>query len=144
MAASYREIDYRIRPAKQAERIMMAESFKRLRFANTESYQYVGLGSVYFSDFMLMHRALGTTKMVSIEKAVHDKARFEANLPFGCIEMLWGDTASELPKVDFSLRSIVWLDYDGRPFKISPRRYPGGRSSRGFRDSCRNHGSVEI
>lgn len=114
MAASYREIDYRVRPGKQAERLMMAEAFKRLRFANTESYQYVGLGSVYFTDFTLMHRALGMTKMVSIERAAHDKARFEANLPFGCIEMLWGDTASELPKVDFSLRSIVWLDYDGR------------------------------
>jgi hypothetical protein len=61
-----------------------------------------------------MHRTLNLTKMVSIEKATHDKLRFEANLPFSCIEMLWGDTASELPKVDFSQRSIVWLDYDGR------------------------------
>ncbi|RWE07702.1 MAG: hypothetical protein EOS23_26680 [Mesorhizobium sp.] len=114
MAASYREIDYRIRPGKHAERLMMAEAFRRLRFANIESYQYVGLGSVYFSDFKLMHRALGTTKMISIEKAAQDKARFEANVPFGCIEILWGETASELPKVDLTLRSIIWLDYDGR------------------------------
>jgi len=114
MPASYREIDYRIRPGKHAERLMMAEAFRRLKFASVESYQYVGLGSVYFSDFKLMHRALGITKMVSIERAEHDKRRFEDNIPFGCIEMKWGDTASELPKIDLSLRSIIWLDYDGR------------------------------
>ena len=55
---SYRKIDYRVRPGKYAERLMMIESFRRLRFATIESYQYVGLGSVYFSDFYLIHRAL--------------------------------------------------------------------------------------
>ncbi|GGF33394.1 hypothetical protein GCM10011321_25710 [Youhaiella tibetensis] len=114
MPASYREIDYRIRPGKYVERMMMIEAFRRLRFASVESYQYVGLGSVYFSDFMLVHRALGIHKLVSIERAVHDKNRFLGNIPFSSVEMLWGDTATELAKVDLSLRSIVWLDYDGR------------------------------
>ena len=114
MPASYREIDYRIRPGKYVERMMMVEAFRRLRFASVESYQYVGLGSVYFSDFMLIHRALGIQKMVSIERAVQDRDRFVGNIPFSTVEMLWGDTATELAKVDLSLRSIVWLDYDGR------------------------------
>lgn len=114
MPGSYREIDYRIRPGKYAERLMMVEAFRRLRFGTVESYQYVGLGSVYFSDFILVHKALGISKLVSIERAEHDKERFEANIPFGCIEMLWGDTSSELSKVDFNLRTISWLDYDGR------------------------------
>ncbi|ASQ02358.1 hypothetical protein CN065_00005 [Sinorhizobium meliloti] len=52
--------------------------------------------------------------MVSIERAAHDRPRFEANIPYDCIEMRWGETASELPKIDLSLRSIIWLDYDGR------------------------------
>lgn len=111
---SYRKIDYRIRPGKYAERLMMVEAFRRLRFASIESYQYVGLGSVYFSDFSLVHRTLGITKLVSIERAEHDKKRFEANVPFRCVELRWGDTATEIPKIDWSLRSIVWLDYDGR------------------------------
>lgn len=111
---SYRKIDYRIRPGKYAERLMMVEAFRRLRFASIESYQYVGLGSVYFSDFSLIHRSLGITKLVSIERAEHDKKRFEANIPFRCVELRWGDTATEIPKIDWSLRSIVWLDYDGR------------------------------
>lgn len=114
MPASYREIDYRVRPGKYAERLMMVEAFRRLRFGTLETYQYVGLGSVYFSDFSLIHKALGITKLVSIERNEHDKARFEANIPFGCVEMMWGDTGSELPKVDLDLRSIIWLDYDGR------------------------------
>lgn len=114
MPASYREIDYRIRPGKYAERLMMVETFRRLRFGAVESYQYVGLGSVYFSDFSLVHKALGITKLISIERAEHDKRRFEANIPFRCIEMRWGETGAELPKVDLDLRSIVWLDYDGR------------------------------
>lgn len=114
MSASYREIDYRVRPGKFAERLMMVEAFRRLRFAAVESYQYVGLGSVYFTDFSLVHRALGISKLVSIERAEHDKKRFEANIPFGCIEMMWGETAAVLPTVDLSLRTIAWLDYDGR------------------------------
>lgn len=114
MGGSYRTIDYRIRPAKHAERLMMVEAFRRLRFGSVESYQYIGLGSVYFSDFNLIHRALGISKMVSIEREEEDRQRFEDNIPFGCVEMLWGDTAAQLPNVNLSQRSIVWLDYDGR------------------------------
>ena len=114
MPSSYREIDYRVRPGKHAERMMMVDAFRRLRFASPESYQYVGLGSVYFSDFSLLHKSIGVTKMVSIERNEHDRDRFTDNIPFSCVEMLWGDTATELNKIDLGLRSIVWLDYDGR------------------------------
>ncbi|WP_156369013.1 O-methyltransferase [Methylobacterium sp. Leaf100] len=133
MAASYREIDYRIRPGKHAERLMMVEAFRRLQFGSLESYQYIGLGSVYFSDFRLFHRALGMTKMVSVEKAAHDRKRFEANIPYGCIEMSWGDTASELPKIDLGVRSIIWLDYDGRLSKsiLGDIREVAGRAAGG-------------
>ena len=71
------------------------------------------LGLCYLSDFALVHRTLGIQSMVSIERAEHDKARFEANFPYSCVKMLWGDTSTELPKVDLSHRSIIWLDYDG-------------------------------
>lgn len=114
MSASYRTIDYRIRPAKHAERLMMVEAFRRLRFGSVENYQYVGLGSVYFSDFALIHRMLGVSKMVSIEREERDRKRFEENIPFGCIEILWGDTSAQLPNVNLEHRSIIWLDFDGR------------------------------
>jgi hypothetical protein len=114
MAGTYREIDYRIRPAKYTERLMLADALRRLKFGTVESYQYVGLGSVYFTDFVLFHRALGINKMVSIEKEEHDKPRFLDNLPFSNIEMQWGLTTKTLPFIDLSLRTIAWFDYDGR------------------------------
>jgi hypothetical protein len=114
VAGSYTKIDYRVRPAKYAERMMMIDAFRKLRFSNIESYQYIGLGSVYFSDFSLVHRALGIGKLISIEKNEEDRARFEENIPYSAIEMLWGKTSSQLPKVRLDLRSIVWMHYDGR------------------------------
>lgn len=92
---------------------MMCDAFRRIRFAAVESYQYVGLGSVYFSDFALFHRALGIQKMVSIEKQLTHEQRFRDNLPYANVELLMGPTSTELPKVKLEdMRSIVWLDYD--------------------------------
>lgn len=113
MTASYRKIDYRIRPAKHVERLMMCEAFRRLRFGRLEDYHYIGLGSVYFSDFALFHRSLGIRRMTSIESQENDKERFNYNLPFANIDMKWGRTSKVLPGIDLSSRSIIWLDYDG-------------------------------
>lgn len=112
MAGSYRTIDYRVRPAKHAERLMISDTLARLKFGTVESYQYVGLGSVYFSDFVLFHRRLGIRKMVSIEREVQDTQRFLDNRPFSNIEILWGSTTTQLQHVDLTLRSIVWLDFE--------------------------------
>ncbi len=92
---------------------MIADLLRRLRFAAIESYQYVGLGSVYFTDFIQFHKTLGIKKMISIEAEKEDASRFEANKPYSTIEILFGKTGTELHKVDLSLRSVVWLDYDG-------------------------------
>jgi hypothetical protein len=112
MTASYKKIDYRLRPAKHAERLMVAEVASRLRFHDVRSYRYVGLGSIYFTDFKLMHRALGISAMVSIEAEEDDRERFDWNRPYGTIEMQYGTTDAVLPGLDWSAPSIVWLDYD--------------------------------
>ena len=68
MAKSFTKIDYRLRPAKAVERRMMAEAFLRLRpFGSVESYRYIGMGSVYFSDFLLFHGLCGFDPMSSLE-----------------------------------------------------------------------------
>lgn len=111
--SSFRKINYSLRPAKHAERKMMGELFRRLAaFAPLEDYRYVGLGSVWFADFSLYHKALGIADMVSIERATGSKARFEANRPFN-IQMKFMPTTNALPELDWTKRSIVWLDYDG-------------------------------
>lgn len=109
---SFRRIDYSIRPAKHAERKMLCEVFRKLRpFQPVEDYTYVGMGSVWFSDFVLFHRILGVRNMISIERYGPEE-RFNLNKPFAAIQMRFGTTGAELPKLDWSERHFLWLDYD--------------------------------
>ena len=65
MTASYRLIDYSLRPAKFAERRMLSEMFSRLKvFGSLESYRYIGFGSIWFTDCVLFHRALGPVPLL--------------------------------------------------------------------------------
>ena len=92
---------------------MFSEAFRRLsKFSAVESYQYVGMGSLWFSDFIHFHRSLGISHMISIEHGIAHKTRFEFNKPFAGIDLRFGSTGTELPKIDWSLRTIAWLDYD--------------------------------
>ena len=81
--------------------------------------RYIGLGSVYFTDFILMHKQMGLTDLVSIE-IVSDKEvkkRFEANKPFDCVDLRFGHTNQEfrgLTRRQADRHNLIWLDYDGR------------------------------
>lgn len=112
MVDSFRRIDYSLRPAKHAERRMLCDVFRRLsHFQPVETYRYVGFGSVWFSDFVLFHRALGVRDMLSIEQAVQSRLRFEANKPFA-INIDFRPSRLALPDLDYDLRQFIWLDYD--------------------------------
>lgn len=112
MTDSFRRIDYSLRPAKHAERRMLCDIFRRLtHFQPVESYRYVGFGSVWFSDFILFHRALGIRDMLSIEQAVRSRARFEANKPFA-IEIDFRSSSLVLPELNYERPQFFWLDYD--------------------------------
>lgn len=114
MTGTFAKIDYRLRPAKHAERSMLIDLFKRLRFGPIERYQYVGFGSVAFVDFRMVHRSLGIRKLISIEAAedASDQERFKRNKPFANIDLHFGHSKAVLPTLDFKCRSLVWLDYD--------------------------------
>ena len=112
-SASYQKINYRLRPAKHVERKMIAECLRRLdRVSSLSHYRYLGFGSPFFTDFSLFHRTLGIADMVSIERMVEDQPRFEFNRPFECVGLEFGESSDILPELDWSARSIVWLDYD--------------------------------
>lgn len=117
MSGSFTRVNYRLRPAKGVERRMMADAFLRLRpFGSIESYRYVGMGSVYFADFTLFHTVCGFTNLVSIEDAQDEQTqnRFKLNVPLGSIELRFGHSNVELPKLHWNnIRTICWLDYDG-------------------------------
>jgi hypothetical protein len=115
MPGSYRIINYALRPAKAIERRMLCAAFERLHpFQRVQAYRYLGFGSIYFSDFQLIHRNLGITDMLSIEKDVSAKACFRFNRPYRCIRLKFATSAEALPSIHWRRRSIIWLDYDDR------------------------------
>lgn len=112
--SSYENINYSLRPAKQIERKMLVETFRNLmEFGDLSSYRYIGFGSIYFSDFHMVHRHLGITDLISIEKDEEKKGRFHFNCPFNCIEIQFGHSSIVLPTLSWDQRTILWLDYDG-------------------------------
>lgn len=113
MSATFERFDYRVRPAKSVERRMMCDTFRNLSpFAAVNSYRYIGFGANSFVDFILFHRRLGIDSMVSIEAREDLRERIEFNCPYKCITTMFGPSSKHLPRLDWSLRSIVWLDYD--------------------------------
>jgi len=115
MPGSYRVINYALRPAKAIERRMLCAAFERLHpFQRVQEYRYIGFGSIYFSDFQLVHRSLGISDMLSIEKDVSAKECFRFNRPYRCIRLQFANSAETLPAINWRRRSIVWLDNDDR------------------------------
>lgn len=113
MAGSGDKIDYNLRPAKQIERKMMCEAFRRLSFfQSVESYRYIGFGSFYFADFKLIHKSLGITDMLSFELESWKRKRFEFNNPYRCVKLKFGHSNYLLRDHWRKRRTILWLDYD--------------------------------
>lgn len=113
--ASFRQINYALRPAKSVERKMMVEAFRRLELGwPLATYRYIGMGSVYFADFQLVHQALGIDDMISMEREIGDKPRFEFNRPYRCVDIRYGECSELLETLPWEKPSIVWLDYDGK------------------------------
>lgn len=115
MPSSFENINYGLRPAKNIERKMLCEAFRRLHvFGNVNSYRYIGFGSTYFTDFILLHKALDITNMISVEREVEKKERFEFNRPYSSIRMEFAESSLVLPSLPWEVRTIGWLDYDGK------------------------------
>lgn len=111
---SFRTVNYALRPHKNIERKLIAELLLGLsRRFDIADYRYIGLGSMWFSDFIILHRLTGIKDMISIEGAAGygDRARF--NAPFR-VKVIDGDSTYVLEKVLRlpERRSIIWLDYD--------------------------------
>ena len=134
MTASYRLINYSLRPAKFAERKMLAEALARLRvFGSLRTYRYVGFGSIWYADCVLFHRTLGIEQLISIEREQDHEDRFLFNKPYHGIELRMDDSAAVLPNLDWGHRTIVWLDYDDplSPAVLDDVRTVAGRACPG-------------
>lgn len=111
---SFTRINYYLRPNKQVERKILIDILLHFRkLFDMKHYGYVGMGSVYYYDFILIHRILGLKKLISFDSADTVK-RFEFNKPYDFIKFLPGLSTEYLSKHDWkSGNHVFWLDYDG-------------------------------
>lgn len=108
-------LDYEDRPSKTVARRIFVDVLKRLQVIDTlAKYSYVGFGAYQFLDFDLVHRQLGLSDMVSIESNEKLIARCHFNAPYKNIKILQGTAGNLIPTLEWSKRTIVWLDYTQR------------------------------
>ena len=110
---SFDDINYSLRVNKNVERKLLVEILSALRPEfPIEDYQYVGFGSVWYVDFLLMHKRLGINDLVSVEKETSRLDRAEFNRPFSCVKVLGGLLSQHLATMEFKKPLVAWLDYD--------------------------------
>lgn len=118
MAGSSNKINYALRTSKSIERKMMCEMIACLEnFSKVSAYRYIGMGSKFFADFILMHKMFAITDMISLEISdeKNDIDRFEFNKPFNCINVIHKSSKDWLNSSEVSWeekRGIIWFDYD--------------------------------
>jgi len=112
--ASFERINYLTRPNKSIERKIIFESLIKLEpLMSFAGYRYIGLGSMWFGDFLFAHRLLGIEKMWSIEYEENSE-RAEFNRPYRSIEIKAGKSGDILQTVtpeQWNIPSVVWLDF---------------------------------
>lgn len=113
--ASFESVNYVLRPNKSVERKLIFETFSQLgKDFDIANYRYVGMGSMWFADFVIAHKFLGIDKLISFEHADYaDRAKF--NRPYKAIEVFGGSASVGIEELDWDCDSIVWLDYDTGP-----------------------------
>src|SRR5437867_59290 len=115
-SASALKVIYNLRPAKQIERRMLIDALQILAEGGFKlrEYQYTGMGSLYFVDFILFHKLLGIRDLVSVEmdKSLQKRVRF--NCPFDLIDLKSAAIGDIIPSLDKNKKHLLWLDYDFR------------------------------
>lgn len=112
---SYLTVHYELRPAKQVERRMFVDALLSLSAAGfpIKHYQYTGMGSIYFIDFMLLHRLIGIKSMLSVEHDTKIARRVAFNRPFECVATEISAIGDVIPRLSLDRQHLLWLDYDG-------------------------------
>jgi hypothetical protein len=110
-----RFISYDLRPAKQSERRILLDLLKIAGDCGLPiaEYRYIGMGANRFYDFLLIHKYLGLSRMISLE---HDPVMYKRavfNCPYSFIDVQKKTAADFIATDTFSISSIIWLDYDG-------------------------------
>jgi hypothetical protein len=111
---SFDVVNYSLRPNKSVERKIVFSGLQAVsKVIELSPYKYLGLGSLWFVDYVMAHRLLGISSMISIEQDSIGVRRAEFNRPLGCITVVRGDSTTVIPALNLADRpSITWFDYD--------------------------------
>lgn len=107
-------VNYLLRPNKNVERKLIIDCLKALRTEfDIDAYTYVGMGSMWFVDFIMAHKELGIRRMISIEGEPAFEGRAQFNKPYECVTVSPGESTKVLPGLGLEAqRALVWLDYN--------------------------------
>jgi hypothetical protein len=113
MALSFEKFNYGLRPSKQVERKVLIEKLLRLSQIGFElrNYTYVGFGSVYYIDFIMVHKFLYMNKMICVEGSGRKK-RMKFNKPYRSIKLEMKYFSEFVNSLSRKTKYIIWLDYD--------------------------------
>ena len=115
MSSSSEVINYDLRINKNIERKLIFESLVHIsQKFDLQMYKYLGFGSLWFSDFISLHKIFGMKDMVSIEVDPIAHSRQNFNKPFDCIQIENGYSTDILATLSINGANLIaWLDYDG-------------------------------
>ncbi|MDT3377410.1 hypothetical protein RNI52_08765 [Labrys neptuniae] len=115
---SFDIVNYSLRPSKSIQRQVVFEGMRLLQLQlDLDSMNYIGFGSIWFTDFILAHKILGIDNMHSIEADDIGYTRAVYNAPYATVRVHHGLAGNVLPILltDQALVSrpwMVWLDFD--------------------------------
>lgn len=80
MSSTGDKIDYTLRIQKNIERKILCDIIRSLNYFETvDQYRYIGFGSFYFKDFLLLHETYNIHEGISVEK---DRTSYARNADF--------------------------------------------------------------
>ena len=116
--ASFDIVNYSLRPSKNIQRQIVFDGIRILKSElQLADMVYVGLGSIWFTDFLMAHKSLDIRDMVSMESDEIGYARAVFNKPYATVHVHQGHSSQVLAELyeDENICNrpwVVWLDYD--------------------------------
>lgn len=117
---SFDVVNYSLRPSKSIQRQIIFDGINILQTRlglDLSQFIYIGLGSIWFTDFVMAHKLLGIKNMISMEEDCIGYRRALFNAPYATVDVLKGSSSATLPTL-FNNENIsqnpwlIWLDYD--------------------------------
>lgn len=116
--ASFDAVNYSLRPSKSIQRNLVFEGVQSLMpHVYPDGLTYIGMGSIWFTDFVMAHKILRVRRSISIESNEIGYLRARFNAPYATVEVVKGQTTDQLPKIltdkdVVSRPAMIWSDYD--------------------------------